>query len=143
MKKILLFALITLISGCNGSLKKPIEIPSVDALGLKGKLVIAPESGVQAEITLYNGTDWNVTDIFADITNKKTNETRKYHFIYEEVDTYKRNDKGAVIDETMKKSFVAPAGSGHMDADIGDFLDDVKTDGNYAWSIENALGFKP
>jgi hypothetical protein len=135
---------VLLLAGCNrGSIDSPVPLP-IEASGLlKAKMVLSPLAGVQAEIQIYNGSDWKVTALDAAVTNKKSGETRVFRFNCNQLEVTKRNEStGAPIETVERHSSIPVLSAGAVDADLGDFLDDVKTDNNFAWTVQAAYGFK-
>ena len=124
----------------SGSLKKAAKIGEGEVTKLKGRIT-AYTPGVNPGLYLYNGTEWNVTDVDIWMTNRKSGEERKFRFFASELEV-KRNEQGKIIETNSKKIFIAPLTEGPMDCSIGEFLSGVESSNDWSWSLVAAYGFK-
>lgn len=119
--------------GNTGSEKSPVEIPTDDLQKITGKAYI---QGDMIKVSLYNGTDWTISDIDINIKLVKANVVRRFRLELWGTEW----DKDAKI-RKPKQFPLKPYTTDELEGQIGDFLGGDAS-GDWTWEQVSARGYK-
>jgi len=122
--------------GNTGSEKSPVEIPTDDLQKITFKFSSASKVG-PIKVSVYNGTDWTVSDVDITITLVKTKEVRRFRLVHSELEWDKDGKR-----QNWKQVPLKPYTTGDFEGDIGDFLSGVASPDDWSWGIDSARGYK-
>jgi predicted nucleotidyltransferase len=121
-----------------GTAERPVNIPEEALPLLDGKVGFVDGRGFGS---IYNGSDWVISDIDVLVTKTATNEGRKFRLRSVEK---RRNDKWKEGDPLYlyTDAPLKPFSTGEVDGSSGDFTDGLKKE-DFSWAISSARGHKP
>lgn len=121
-----------------GTAERPVDIPKEALTLLDGKVGFSDGRGSGS---IYNGSDWVISDIDVLVTKTATNEKRKFRLR----SVQKRdNDKwkvGAPL-YLYTDAPLMPFSTSDVEGSSGEFTDGL-TKENFSWSMDSARGYKP
>lgn len=116
VKSAFLIGILLISTACSRSPEEPQQLGNTDLARISAKMSGLPYANPKVE--LYNGTEWIVTDVDIILTNKRTNEDRRFRF----------------------DGSVNPMSDGSLKGSIGTFLLDglEREEGGYSPSVAQA-----
>lgn len=121
-----------------GTKDSPVEIPDAALSKFTGS-ALCIDGVFSAE--LYNGSEWNLTDVDVSLTLTKKSETRRFRMEIKE----RRPEwqSGAKIPNVSTTKITLSAyAAGEFQAPVGRFMADVSSKDEYTWTLVSARGFK-
>jgi hypothetical protein len=144
IKSLCAFLLIFATGSCDsmkdkGTAERPVNIPETAISLIDGKIGFRDGRGSGS---VYNGSDWVISDIDVLVTKTATKDQRKFRLrsvLKRDNDKWK-NERDPLY--LYSDAPLNPFSSGYVEGSTGDFTDGL-TKENFDWTISSARGYKP